>query len=373
MKLVPENKADAIRDYRPTMPLSPIKRTYNPTIQPQLSQDNRSGWQRKQDSQKADKAYNQYIEDKKTEKGLRDLNGFLTFTDYATMGFGAGSLLFKGMKYAGRKAISQVSKNIANSRNMGIVAKPFQRGGFQSELDWSPKSWFEDAGKWKGYNQSDIDALASHVPEYHGIEKATKANGTWLKLPNGKTWEGDARSWVQLQSKEGQKMAMPSKVWKNGVSGDNVSSYPAYQGDTWMSDHPDVYNNFAYNKKGFYRERPEGNTYSLTIPKETKIAQKDAMGKDFGGVEHKGKTLATDEIVKEAKNYGYGATRISNVVEGPHYLKNLNVPTNDFVIHEGTPRKSILGNNGNFDLNNKNIYRGFIPLGLIGGVGYGNK
>lgn len=32
MKLVPENKADAIRDYRPTMPLSPIKRTYNPTI-----------------------------------------------------------------------------------------------------------------------------------------------------------------------------------------------------------------------------------------------------------------------------------------------------------------------------------------------------
>lgn len=97
------------------------------------------------------------------------------------------------------------------------------------------------------------------------------------------------------------------------------------------------------------------------------------MGKDFGGVEHKGKTLATDEIVKEAKNYGYGATRISNVVEGPHYLKNLNVPTNDFVIHEGTPRKSILGNNGNFDLNNKNIYRGFIPLGLIGGVGYGNK
>lgn len=45
------------------------------------------------------------MQDKKTEEGLRNLNGFLTFTDYATMGLGAGSLFTKGLKWAGKKAI----------------------------------------------------------------------------------------------------------------------------------------------------------------------------------------------------------------------------------------------------------------------------
>lgn len=69
------------------------------------------------------------MEDKNTEKGLRNLNGFLNFTDYATMGLGAGSLLFKGAKWAGKRAVGQVSKQIANSRNMGIVAPQFQQKG----------------------------------------------------------------------------------------------------------------------------------------------------------------------------------------------------------------------------------------------------
>lgn len=181
---------DNTRVVKPTIQ-EKIQRTYPRQQQPQFVQNNRSDWERQQSYDKAQAIYNQYMQDKKTEEGLRNLNGFLTFTDYATMGLGAGSLLTKGLKWAGKKAIGQVSKQIANSRNMGIVAKPFQKGGFQSELDWSPTSWFEEAGNWKGYTQADIDALASHIPEYHEIERVTKANGTWLKLPNGKTWEGD--------------------------------------------------------------------------------------------------------------------------------------------------------------------------------------
>ena len=54
-------------------------------------------------------------------------------------------------------------------------------------------------------------------------------------------------------------------------------------------------------------------------------------------------------------------------------LEENGLPTTNFIIHEGTPRKSIVGNNGNFDLNNKNIYRGLIPFGVAGGMNYGNK
>lgn len=46
--------------------------------------------------------------------------------------------------------------------------------------------------------------------------------------------------------------------------------------------------------------------------------------------------------------FGNKATLIKNVEEGPHFRTGK--LSNDFVIHQGTPRKSIVGNNGNFDL-----------------------
>ena len=42
----PIARRDAIKDYTPQIPLSPIKRTYMPTQLPVLSQDNRTGWEK---------------------------------------------------------------------------------------------------------------------------------------------------------------------------------------------------------------------------------------------------------------------------------------------------------------------------------------
>lgn len=79
-------RRDAIADYRPAIPLSPIKRTYTPTQQPVLLQDNRNRWQHEQASKQADRGYNDYMEAKKTQKGLNNLNGFLNFTDVMGLG-----------------------------------------------------------------------------------------------------------------------------------------------------------------------------------------------------------------------------------------------------------------------------------------------
>jgi hypothetical protein len=77
-------------------------------------------------------------------------------------------------------------------------------------LDWS-KNWFEAAGrKYKDgsptqYTDLDIKKLESHKPEYIEIERKAKADGTWLKMPDGSIWEGDPRSWVQLKSQAAQR------------------------------------------------------------------------------------------------------------------------------------------------------------------------
>lgn len=73
--------------------------------------------------------------------------------------------------------------------------------------------------------------------------------------------------------------------------------------------------------------------------------------------------------------------RIDNVVDpGPNIqltkikdaLPNETIPMyisrkyigDDLVLGQKVRRKSLYGNNGNFDLNNSNIFKGLIPIGL---------
>lgn len=114
-------KRDAVANYRPVIPLSPIKRIYTPTPQPVLSQDNKSKWQHEQAGEQADRGYNDYIESKKTQEGLNNLNGFLNFTDVMGLGTGIATLLGKGVKYAGKQAIKRGVKPLVTDKylNMG--------------------------------------------------------------------------------------------------------------------------------------------------------------------------------------------------------------------------------------------------------------
>lgn len=354
-----------IRQATPSEHIKSILNIYGQQEQPQVSSDNRSKWEHEQSSRQADEAYKQYMEDKKTEEGLRNLNGFLTFTDYTTMGLGAGSLLFKGAKWAGKKAIGQVSKQIANSRNMGIVAKPFQKNGFQSELDWSPKSWFEEAagrkykdGSKSQYTDKDIEILKSHLPEYYKIEEQAKKNGNWLKMEDGSTWKGDPRSWIQLQSEQG-KYLVPRRMFNAMSSNQRRMDYPEYEGQTWLQDDY----NMALKWSGKNYNPNEGGIFEITYPKNIPTYEIDAEGKLWNELpnvfNHKlgNRTLSqltTNSAASLAEMRGYGATKIDNVVEGFGDL------VNDVVLKEGTPRKSLLGNNGDFNLKNKNIYRGII-------------
>lgn len=120
MKLIPKyqneglvTRQDNTYVAKPTIPPKLIKRTYTPT-QSYVSQDNRSEWQREQGSKKADEEYKKYVEDKKMQQGLENLNGFLNFVDAATIATGAGSLVGKGLRWGGKKVANQLVKRKIN-------------------------------------------------------------------------------------------------------------------------------------------------------------------------------------------------------------------------------------------------------------------
>lgn len=350
-----------------------------------VSADRRSTYQRQQDQTRAKQVYRQYKENKKQEEGIKNLQGFLTLISPSTYigpvfnnngktylenmmsGQGMGNVI-------GNTAIDAFAA-LATGRARNLItnaAKKLHSSKFKSELNWSPKSWFEEAAGRTDYTQSDINALTSHVPEYHKIEKLAKENGTWLKMPDGSTWKGDARSWVQLQSKNGQKLK--PEIIASGVRG---VPDPEYNGMAWGVRGPlNTYHARHYTDT-------DNNVLQLVIPKDVPSFQYNAKNRSWFDLPYEDKKVSTNDIVDVQMAQGKDVIYIDNVQD----LGSFNIPMdskyqifdnkvdytlnrstlsqNDVIIAPYVPRKSILGNNGNFDFLNPNIYRIAVPI--IGG------
>ena len=378
-------RRDAIKDYTPQIPLSPIKRTYMPTQLPVLSQDNRTGWEKevseqiKEEQARNNNLYNnQHIwnwsapfNNTRTTKSnagaMFDFNKSAAMSTFATgMGIAnpaatatsmVGSLVGAGIgnKVAGDKGAlvggfiggmlgdrainaARYAKNA--NKNMGVVSDYYKNPNnpLLSEVDW------------RGWSKGG-EISKEHLAEYAAIERAAKANGTWLKTRDGEPWQGDKRTWIQLMSKDGEKFRhgeFPSNrdVWYNGVPNDGtmLRDYPTYTGDTWLAD--------RYEAALPYSKTMKGQVFHIGVPKGTRIKGFDAHGDKFSEVRlPDGTRMKTDRIVDEVKATGkYDATYIKDVDETWGFK-----PNDDLILHSGTPRKSLIGNNGDFDLSNPNI------------------
>ena len=254
-----------------------------------------------------------------------------------------------------------------------------QTQGFKSELDWSPESWF---GTRVGgqYDAEDVAALKSHLPEYLEIERKAKADGTWLKMDDGTTYQGDPRSWVQLMSNDGKKLSRQRLFHGDSdmfmdIDGKDVT--PEKIGNTILWTNTNKHLSHTYGN----------HHYELAIPKGVANKTFDAKGRnwndltDISGYKYKNTNDVFDDLSKDNN-----VVTINNVVDvGPDSRwtpGNNGIPNmldreqlhdyykrvfkgDDVVLGKDVPRKSLLGNNGNFDLSNKNIYKSLFPL-LIG-------
>ena len=155
---------------------------------------------------------------------------------------------------------------------------------FKSELDWSPESWFSKrVAKPDGtkYTQEDVRSLRSHLQEYLNIERNSKINGTWLKMPDGTKWSGDPRSWVMMQS-QAYKKNYSQEPWWTGQArwktrdkyGDKVTRAPYHNGQMWFSNNKDYGDAYAfhYDSRGAGVRRHKeafvtGHNFLSAIPK----------------------------------------------------------------------------------------------------------
>lgn len=131
MKLIPKyqneglvTRQDNTYVAKPTIPLKLKlkKRTYTPT-QSYVSQNNRSEWQREQGRKKADEEYKKYVEDKKMQQGLENLNGLLNLVDLATGVSGVGSVVGKGLRWGGKKVANLSVKRMINDRASDYLSR----------------------------------------------------------------------------------------------------------------------------------------------------------------------------------------------------------------------------------------------------------
>lgn len=179
----PINRRDAIRDYRPNIPNRIRKATpaehiqsminiYGQSEQPTVTSDAKSPWQHQQAHEAASKGYDDYMQAKKYEEGLHNLNGILTFTDYATLATGLGSLLSKGVSMAGRYAGKQMAKRAVGKefkRQSKHLATP--NNMLPNNVGWGPRQSIHvvhdknSAGFPKLYFPERWDAVYEGAPE----------------------------------------------------------------------------------------------------------------------------------------------------------------------------------------------------------------
>lgn len=212
----PINRRDAIRDYRPNIPnrirraapaehIQSMINIYGQSEQPIVTSDAKSPWQHQQAHEAASKGYDDYMQAKKYEEGLHNLNGILTFTDYATLATGLGSLLSKGASMAGRYAGKQMAKRAVGKefkRQSKHLATP--NNMLPNNVGWGPRQSIHvvhdknSAGfpklyfpeRWDAVNEGDnivsedefVKRIMKEHPEYNEVSVRNKYK--YLTIPS---------------------------------------------------------------------------------------------------------------------------------------------------------------------------------------------
>lgn len=285
----------------------------------------------------------------------------------------------------------------SKARESIIPISPSQntKSAFISELDWSPESWFATRynpnerlpytyDNPSGYTKQEVEELNNMIPELHSIEENAKKDGTWLKNPDGTDWQGalggggdiikDPRYWVMERSSNFKdNWTQGLNLYGSGVPAYNTRTLPSFAEESWMSDDPNVYKSFANMKDywGYDPFSPEGVVVNLTYPRVAKTHSTDFNGSDWNGTKvvagkdpSNANIVFTDlhangQVSKDVAD-GYDISLLKDLYEGPVQFKKNRLPGTDIVIHKTTPRKSIWGNTGKFDVKKPyDIYRLF--------------
>ena len=261
----------------------------------------------------------------------------------------------------------------------GLIFNPnkspntIQTPSFKSDIDW---------GKWN----PEIPNNKPLLEEYHQIEKAAKlkANGNpiWWGNDDGSMYLGPRERWIQEQSINFKK-AYPDGfevtnrgIHNNKLNGEQIAkNYPKGRGI--FGGDPLTAHNYSKNGKPMTNMQDTDGVYQLYYPKTKEAITIDAKGRSWRevpteglkGVPNEKTDLAnvtradTDDIATWLELNNKPSVKIKNVFDG------VDAKYVDIINHKpGNYLKSSYGNNGMFDLNNPDIFKGLaIPISSIMG------
>jgi hypothetical protein len=294
-----------------------------------------------------------------SEDGIRKTVGHVLDGNLGDAAWSATGDLFDAtaLNYFGRNATKGIVDGIKNHKTSAQTKHPFK-----SELDWTPEGWL---GKRVDgvYDANDITSLQSHIPEYHKIEQTAKSDGTWLKMPDGSTWQGDPRSWVQMQSKDYDIYTGNSPFKYQVFSHSSDNKFQTFD-LTHFGKTDD-----GFFGKGFYSHPAENINGKL-------------MGRNSYGVNN---YLLTTNVQKpfDLNNPKRDYMFLFNRDNAPNGLfdgydsaffgipgsNSVGASPAELVVPKPSNYKSLIGNNGDFNPSNNNMYKAFIPLPLLFGYG----
>lgn len=245
----------------------------------------------------------------------------------------------------------------------------------EEELDWTPSEWFSkrvptqfktELGRFNerrkvqyptDWDTEDAIALRKNVGELKHIERRTKFDGTYLKIPDGSIYQGDPREWVMMQSHK-FKRTMDPDIYYTGIT-------PYVRGN--------IFNPNNVNTIWSSNNRNVANSYSnlintVAVPKNSNVRYINANNNRWNDIIYRGKKTKTDKILSnEFINFpSSNGLIIDNVVDpGSRIYRNfthetindIHSPHRDFIIYSPTRKKFITGNTGDFNLDVENVYK----------------
>jgi hypothetical protein len=260
----------------------------------------------------------------------------------------------------GTQNTGQFVNNMANPlAGIKTSISPELRQGLQSNgfLDmFKSKPKFQSEINWGQWNK-EIPDNPQLMQEYNAIEQQAKANGTWMKNPDGSEFKGTSEQFVQQNSENFKKAFGNSKLI-------NPDGSPELN---YHSTYNDLFDTFDINK--FDSSTNDGGWYGkgfYTSPNE-KWANR------FGDKTLTGYLNIENPVPNNLEVFfgrkGYGSTPELGKFNIEEKLKNydgvITSPNNtdvERVFNNPSNFKSAIGNNGMFDMTNPNIYKSIAPI-----------
>lgn len=244
---------------------------------------------------------------------------------------------------------------------------------FKSEINW---------GKWN----KEIPENTQLMQEYNTIEQTSKANGTWMKNPDGSAFNGTPEQFVQ-QNSENFKKAFPEyhgEILNHNTNAElntiDESFFNKGAGDTGYygkgtythpkKDYTKMYgkNNHEFylnsKNKGFldksniddaeYFKRSDDEILQHHLPEyENKLMNYELDPSRYYDNAKENWLNKLNEQVKAGKISRDKLDEFTSL----HNPKN-----GEVVIPFNNRIKSAIGNNGMFDMSNPNIYKSLVPI-----------